>query len=422
MMSREDNEKLTNTDPGSLMGEYLRSFWVPCMTAREIPARDEAPVRLRLLGEDLIVFRDSEGRIGVLEEHCPHRGASLFFGRNEECGIRCVYHGWKFDVLGTCLEMPSEPPESDYKRKVKARAYAAREAGGLLWVFMGNQAVLAAMPDFEWLDLPDAQLYASRWEQECNSIQAMEGELDASHVSFLHRRIDQLDHTKQALSGAYFQEDRSPKWHVKDMDYGFIAAAQRNVEQDKSYWRLNQFLLPFYTMITPLPGAALMTRMWVPKDNTHCWVIAVSFRRDRPLDEAEVTAWRNGENTHHRVIPGTTIPVANKSNDYLVDRMVQKTRSFTGIDGIRAQDAMVTETAGPIADRTREHLGTSDIAIVKMRRRLMAEAIKHKETGERPLATRASRLYRIRAHQVVLDRDKLFHEDDEVMGAIRAPA
>ena len=421
MMSREDNERLTNTDPGSLMGEYLRSFWVPCMTAREIPARDEAPLRLRLLGEDLIVFRDSKGRIGVLEERCPHRGASLFFGRNEECGIRCVYHGWKFDVSGTCLEMPSEPPESDYKRKVKARAYAAREAGGLLWVFMGNQPVPAALPDFEWLDLPDKQLYASRWEQECNSIQAMEGELDASHVSFLHRKVDQLDRTKQALSGSYFQEDRSPKWHVKDMDYGFIAAAQRNVERDKSYWRLNQFLLPFYTMITPLPGEALMTRMWVPKDNTHCWVIAVSFRRDRALGEAEVAAWRNGENTHHRVIPGTTIPVANRSNDYLIDRLAQKTRTFTGIDGIRAQDAMVTETAGPIADRTREHLGTSDIAIVKMRRRLMAEAAKFRETGERPLGTRASRLYRIRAHQVVLDRDKLFHEEDDVMGAIRAP-
>ena len=139
------------------------------------------------------MFRATDGKIGVMDEHCPHRRASLFFGRNEECGIRCVYHGWKFDIEGNCMEMPSEPPESDYRRKVKARAYAAREAGGLLWVFMGDQANVAAMPDFEWLDLPEGHLFASRWEQECNSIQAMEGELDASHVSFLHRRLDQLD-------------------------------------------------------------------------------------------------------------------------------------------------------------------------------------------------------------------------------------
>jgi phthalate 4,5-dioxygenase oxygenase subunit len=419
MMSTEDNEKLTHTDRKTDMGEYLRSFWIPAMVLSEVPDRDEAPVRLRLLGEDLIVFRATDGKIGVMDEHCPHRRASLFFGRNEECGIRCVYHGWKFDTDGNCVEMPSEPPESDYRRKVKARAYAAREAGGLLWVFMGDQATIAAMPDFEWLDLPEGHLFASRWEQECNSIQAMEGELDASHVSFLHRRLDKIDDNNQALTGSYFQEDRSPRWHVRDTDYGFIAASQRNVDDNKSYWRLNQFLLPFYTMITPSPGSALMTRMWVPKDDTHCWVIAVSFRRDRPLGSEEVRAWRNGENTHRRVIHGTTIPTETRANDYGIDRRAQKTLSFTGIEGIRAQDAMVTESAGPIVDRSQEHLGTSDIAIVKMRRRLMAEARKFQETGERPLPTRENRLYRIRAHQVVLDREKLFHEDDSVMAAMK---
>jgi phthalate 4,5-dioxygenase oxygenase subunit len=419
MMSAEENARLTQTDPGTFMGEYLRSFWIPCMVLTEVPDPDEAPVRLRLLKENLVVFRTTDGKVGVFDEHCPHRRASLFFGRNEECGIRCVYHGWKFDVDGNCVEMPSEPPESDYRRKVKARAYPSREAGGLLWVFMGDRSRLAEMPDFEWLDLPSSHLFASRWEQECNSIQAMEGELDASHVSFLHRRLDQLDASKQALSGSYFQEDRSPRWHVKDTDYGFVAASQRNVENDKSYWRLNQFLLPFYTMITPPPGAALMTRMWVPKDDTHCWVIAVSFRKDRPLDEEEVQAWRNGENTHRRVIPGTTIPTETRANDYRIDRAAQKSLTFTGIEGIRAQDAMVTESAGPVVDRSQEHLGTSDIAIVKMRRRLVAEARRFQETGERPLPTRSGRLYRIRAHQVVLDRQKLFDEDEATLAAMR---
>jgi phthalate 4,5-dioxygenase oxygenase subunit len=419
-MTREENEFLTQTDPGTPMGAYLRSFWIPCMVLHEVPVADGPPVRLRLLGEDLVVFRDTRGVVGVLEELCPHRRASLFFGRNEECGIRCVYHGWKFDTQGNCLDMPSEPATSDYKTKIKAVSYRAREAGGLLWVYMGPSEQPPEMPDFEWLDLPPEKLYASRWEQECNSIQAMEGELDAAHVSFLHRKVDQIDDSKQALSGAYFQEDRSPRWHVKDTDYGFVAAAQRRVEEDKAYWRMNQFLLPFYTMITSEPGNARMTRMWVPKDDTHCWVIAVNFRQEHALGEKELTAWRNGDNTHRKVIPGTTQPVETRANDYLIDRDVQKRMTFTGIAGVRAQDAMATESAGPIVDRTREHLGTSDVAIVKMRRRLMAEARAFKDTSAAPLASTRGKLYRVRPHQTVLDRTMMFDQDESVVAAMRS--
>jgi phenylpropionate dioxygenase-like ring-hydroxylating dioxygenase large terminal subunit len=419
-MTREENELLTQTDPGTTMGVYLRSFWIPCMVLHEVPAADEPPVRLRLLGEDLVVFRDSSGKVGVIEELCPHRLASLFFGRNEEGGIRCVYHGWKFDTAGTCLEMPNEPPESTLKDKVRAVTYAAREAGGLLWVFMGAQDKVPAMPDFEWLGLPPEKLYASRWEQECNSVQAMEGELDAAHVSFLHRRVDRLDERKNALSGSYFQEDRAPRWHVKDTDYGFIAASERRVEGEQSYWRLNQFLLPFYTMITSEPGNARMTRMWVPKDDTHCWVIAVNFRHEHPLGEQELANWRNGVNTHRKVIPGTTQPVETKANDYLIDRDAQRRLSFTGIAGVRAQDAMATETSGPIVDRTREHLGSSDIAVVKMRRRLLSEARMLRDGGAQPLGAANGKLYRVRAHQSVLDRGTMFDQKEEIIDAMRS--
>ena len=420
MMTHEDNRFLTQTDPGTPMGAYLRSFWIPCMVLGEVPAADEPPVRLRVLGEDLVVFRDTDGRVGVLDQHCPHRRASLFFGRNEECGIRCVYHGWKFDVDGNCVEMPNEPADSTYRTKVKAVAYPARERGGLLWVYMGTAVEASQFPDFEWLDLSADRLYASRWEQECNSIQAMEGELDAAHVSFLHRRIDRLDEKKHALSGAYFQVDRAPRWHVKDTDYGFVAASQRDVDDGKSYWRMNQFLLPFYTMITSEPGNARMTRMWVPKDDEHCWVIAVNFRTDMPLQEAELRAWKNGDNTHRKVVPGTTQPVETRANDYLIDRELQKRVSFTGIAGVRAQDAMVTESAGPIVDRTREHLGTSDIAIVRMRRRLMAEAKAYAAAGTPPLAAGKGELYRVRAHQAVLDREKLFDQEEDILAAMRS--
>lgn len=420
MLSRADNEFLTQTDPGTPMGAYLRRFWIPCMVLHEVPPPDEPPMRLRLLGEDLIVFRDTEGRIGVLDEYCPHRLTSLFFGRNEEHGIRCVYHGWKFATDGRCLDLPNEPASSNFRNKIRATAYPARERGGLLWVYMGPADAMPEFPEFEWLDLPAAQLYASRWEQECNSIQAMEGELDAAHVSFLHRRVDGLDDNKQALTGAYFQEDTAPRWHVRDTEYGFVAASQRNVEDNRSYWRLNQFLLPFYTMITGQPGNARMTRMWVPKDDTHCWVIAVNFRPDQPLMEAELRAWKNGENTHRRVIPGTTQPLETRANNYLIDRKKQKTESFTGIEGIRAQDAMATESGGAIVDRTKEHLGTSDIAIIAMRKRLMTEARALLEHGTAPPASRNGRLYRHRAHQVVMERDKSFDAVPEVMEAMRA--
>lgn len=418
-MTREENELLTRTDAGTPMGAYLRSYWIPCMLLSEVPAADEPPVRLRLLGEDLVVFRDSNGMVGVLEELCPHRRASLFFGRNEECGLRCVYHGWKFDTHGTCVDMPSEPVTSTYKTKVRAVAYAAREAGGLLWVFMGNQTAIPDLPDFEWLGLPPENRYASRWEQECNSIQAMEGELDPAHVSFLHRRVDKLDEKKYAISGSYFQEDRAPKCHVVDTDYGFINASQRHVDDNHAYWRMNQFLLPFYTMIASGPESARMTRMWVPMDDTHCWVIAVTFRPDKPLSEAELDGWKSGDTIHRKTILGTTKPPETLRNDYLIDRELQKHVSFTGIAGVRAQDAMAAESAGPIVDRTREHLGTSDLGIVKLRRRLLAEARALRDSGAAPVAATNGKLYRVRAGQGVLDRGLPFEQDDKLMAGLR---
>lgn len=404
MLTQADNQLLTQSDRGTVMGAYLRRFWIPAMVEFEVPAADEAPVRLKLLGEALIVFRDSQGRVGVLEEHCPHRLTSLFFGRNEESGIRCVYHGWKFDVDGRCVDLPSEPGDSRFRNKIRAVAYPSRLRGGLLWIYMGPAEHLPDFPEFEWLDLPAAQRYASRWQQDCNSIQAMEGELDAAHVSFLHRLVSDVDQNKQALTGAYFQADTAPRWHVQDTRYGFVAASERTVEDQRSYWRMNQFLLPFYTMITGVADQARMTRMWVPMDNEHCWVIAVNFRPNAPLGEAEIRAWKNGENTHRKVIPGTTRPYETRENDYLIDRQLQKTVSFTGIHGIRAQDAMASESGGAIVDRTREHLGSSDIAIITMRKRLLADARALSERSVVPEVLTDGSLYRVRAHQAVVAR------------------
>jgi phenylpropionate dioxygenase-like ring-hydroxylating dioxygenase large terminal subunit len=357
---------------------------------------------LTLLGERLVVFRDSLQRVGVLGEHCPHRAASLFFGRNEEAGLRCVYHGWKFDVDGRCVDLPSEPPDSNMITKVQARACKAREAGGLLWVYMGPDAEPPAMPAFEWLNLPAEQIYASRWEQDCNYAQAMEGELDSAHVGFLHRLIQQTDADDRALNGRFFKGDTAPRWRVLANDVGFMACNGRRVSDSERYWRLNQFLLPFFTMIPPNPKDARLVRMWVPMTDERCWVICVSFRPDRALDAAEVAAWRRGENSHRLVIPGTTRPTQRSDNDYLIDRAAQKTLSYTGIAGIRAQDAMVTESAGPIVDRSQEHLGSSDRAVIAMRKALLDAALAHQATGQPPLAVQRPDLYAARATSAVL--------------------
>lgn len=404
MLNKENNDILTRTDPGTRMGKLMRSFWTPAMLAREIPAADDPPVRLTLLGEALVVFCETDGRIGVLDEHCPHRGASLFFGRNEEGGIRCVYHGWKFSVDGKCLNMPTEPPGSPMCSRVRATAYPARLAGGVLWVYMG-EGDAPPLPDFEWLDLPADHVYASRWEQDCNYAQAMEGELDSAHVGFLHSLVNKTEGDAQTLTGEYFRDDKAPIWKLLPTPAGFMACNGRRTADGQRYWRLNQFLMPFYTMIPPHPNDAHLVRMWVPMTDERCWVICVTFRPDRKLGDKELSVWRNGDVAHRKVVAGTTRPTERLDNNYLIDRQAQKTVSFTGIAGVRAQDAMVCETAGAIVDRTRENLGSSDRAVVAMRRKLIDAAIACDDRGVRPEASLMPHLYRVRATQAVLPED-----------------
>lgn len=418
MLTKQNNELLTRTGPDTPMGRVMRCFWIPVMTLAEVPAPDEPPVRPQLLGESLIVFRDTDGRVGVLDEHCPHRGASLFFGRNEEAGIRCVYHGWKFGVDGQCVDMPTESADSPMRCKVRAKAYEAREAGGILWVYMGKPEDMPELPGFEWLGLPDSHVYVSRWEQDCNYAQAMEGELDSAHVGFLHRLVDKTDTDDRALTGRFFRDDTAPLWKIEQTPAGFMAVNGRKVEAGR-YWRLNQFVLPFFTMIPPHPNDARLVRMWVPMSDERCWVLCATFRPDKPLSEAEVNAWRNGENSHRRVIPGTTRPTERLDNDYLIDRQAQKTISFTGIHGIRAQDAMVCESAGPIVDRTRENLGSSDRAVVAMRRKLLDAAIAFDTKYELPVAPSYPHLFGVRATQAVLPLDTEPLESIELMGSAR---
>lgn len=416
MLSREENDILTRVGPGTPMGNLMRRFWIPALKLSEISEPDGQPVRVRLLGEDLIAFRDSDGRAGLVDEACPHRRASLYFGRNEDCGIRCIYHGWKFDVDGNCTDLPSEPPESNFADKIKLTAYPTAERGGLLWAYMGPADKIGEVPSFEWMDVPDDHRYTSNWHQECSYAQSVEGEIDSAHVSFLHSRVDKPHEQNTALTGEFFSGDQAPKWKVNETKYGMVLGARRHTD-DGFYWRMNQWLFPFYTMIAPVPGNGITTRAWVPVDDTRTTIFCTSYRTDRPCSEEELDGWRKGLSSHAPVIPGTHKMVANAGNDYQKDPEAQRTQTFSGMPGVRAEDAAMAESQGPILDRTKEHLGTSDTAIIKMRR-LMIDAAVALERGDEPAAAKGGKLYAVRSHSVVMQEDADFDEKPEILEAM----
>ncbi len=280
MLSTEDNELLCRVGPGTRMGAFLREYWLPAFVPSELPAPDSDPMRLRLLGENLIAFRVTSGKFGLVANNCPHRGASLFFGRNEEEGLRCVYHGWKFSVDGACVDMPNEPAESDFRTKIKAVAYPCEERNGIVWTYMGPREIPPPLPD--WLPNlePDCQVWMRL--QESNWLQALEGDIDTVHAFFLHAGHYQ---TSQSLPGSdayYITQQRHGRFVAQDHDVGASYAAVRTAEPGTEYWRMGHFLMPFYTMNAPgLLGVKNQSLAWVPLDdhNTMVWTVG----RQAPL-------------------------------------------------------------------------------------------------------------------------------------------
>ena len=375
-MTREQNEMLTRTGPGTAMGALFRRYWIPALLSEELPEPDCPPVRVKLLSERLIAFRDTQGRVGLLDEFCAHRRASLWFGRNEENGLRCPYHGWKYDVSGQCVDVPSEPGESGFCRKVRLKAYPCVERGGAVWAYLGSSETTPPLPEFEWALLPQPHRHVSKRLQECNYLQAMEGGIDSSHISSLHGGEMQTDALHKGTKGAQYQRDARPKFEVEESSGGLLIGARRNAEAGRYYWRITQWIMPWYTMIPPYGDHALHGHAWVPIDDESCWAWSMSHHPTRPLNELEWQAIRNGESIYTELIPGTYRPVANRDNDYLIDRAGQKSgRYYSGVKGISMQDASIQESMGPIADRTLEYLAPTDIAIVKARRRLLDAAL-----------------------------------------------
>ena len=409
MLKQEQNELVTQTGAGSAMGELFRRYWLPALLATELPAPDCTPVRLQLLGEKLICFRDSDDRLGAIDEFCAHRGVSLWFGRNEQSGLRCPYHGWKYDVTGQCVEVPSEPAESGYCQRIKLKGYPLVERGGVIWIYMGPAALQPPLPEWEFATVPAAQSYTSKRLQECNWLQALEGGIDSSHVSFLHSGALNTDPLfKGAKGNQYNLKDLKPVFEVVQADGGLFVGARRNAEEGQYYWRITPWIMPCFTMVPPRGDHPIHGHFWVPIDDHHHWAWSFDYHPTRALHAEEVQAMRDGHGIHVKYVPGTFIPLQNKGNDYLMDRAAQKARtSYSGIAGIAMQDASLQESMGPICDRTRENLVSTDNGIIMMRQRLMKAARALAEKGEAPPGT-APEHQRVRSAAVVLPQDQPF--------------
>src|SRR5688500_8000219 len=270
MLTKEDNELMCRVGPGTPMGETLRQYWHPILLSTELPENDCPPIRVRLLGEDLIAFRDSAGQVGMLGANCPHRGAGLFFGRNEEAGLRCVYHGWKFDVTGRCVDMPSEPAESNFKDKVRATAYPCVERNGMVWAYLGPRETPPPLPDLEGNLLPEGSWNIVAVQRECNWLQALEGDIDTAHLGFLHHGTISPSVATPGTFSYYELNDRAPRYQVVETEYGTMYGAYRTADEDTYYWRVAHFLFPFYTMPpVGLLGIKITARCWVPVDDEH---------------------------------------------------------------------------------------------------------------------------------------------------------
>jgi phenylpropionate dioxygenase-like ring-hydroxylating dioxygenase large terminal subunit len=384
-MSPQDSQDLTRVGPGTVMGNFMRQYWIPAARSSELE-KDGTPMRLLLLGEKLVAFRDSEGRVGVMDHLCPHRNASLVLGRNEEGGVRCIYHGWKFDVTGQCVDMPSVAPHQCFKEKVKAAAYKAVDRNGIVWVYMGpRQDDPPPLPMVEATLLPEDEVDLFFMMRSCNWMQSLEGDIDTSHFGFLHVGHLDPDNVPEGHPLEHTATERAPEYHVRDTPWGTNYGAYRSVKPEHIYWRFANYMFPFWTQ-TPQGEFPIniQARAWVPLDDHHTLMIFWRRRSDKlrqtnvPLKDGKPLGGSRAVPDFHPRGTGWLDRyrvVADETNDWMIDREAQRSNEiYSGIDHIGLQDQAVTESMGPITDHAHEHLGPGDLMIARTRRRALQAA------------------------------------------------
>jgi phthalate 4,5-dioxygenase len=391
-MSPEENELLCRVEGHAPMGQIMRRHWIPACLSEEVAERDGAPIRVRLLGENLVAFRDSKGRLGVLDEYCAHRRASLVFARNEECGLRCLYHGWKFDVDGNVVDMASEPPGTAVPERVKQKAYPVREWGGFVWTYLGPREEMREFEPPAFAPTPDVRVSATKVRVKCNWAQVMEGQIDSAHSSSLHSSDmvpAQVDGAKATdVNWLRPSTDKAPRFQIERTNYGFrYAAIRRPIKNEAThdYIRTTVYIAPFTALIPPNNVHNVATLL-TPEDDTHTIFYFIAWNGcDKP--GIGVDAWRKFNVLQWGVdVDGNFDSVRTADNLYRQDRAAMKTGNFTGIAGIPNQDIAMWEGMGPITDRSQERLGSSDVAVAAFRR-LMVEAARTMRDGGHAIGT-----------------------------------
>ena len=382
MLSAQDNAFLVTSEPSTPMGNYLRCHWHPVALSVEVAAPDCPPIRVKVMGEDLLLFRDTNGKTGLIEPFCAHRGADLFFGRNEECGIRCIYHGWKYDIHGNCIDMPNVPKDAAYHGKIKIKAYPTQEFADMVWAYMGPPELQPAqVPQLEVGLVPPSHRYVTKRLVECNWVHSMEGALDTAHFSFLHMpapaflKDDSTNIAADEKRIRWLRNDPAPRFKIIEHKVGFVIGGARNADPGDHYWRITQYMLPTHS-ITPsaMPNETLYGYSWTPIDDHHCWMYVYAWNPDQAISEVEREKYIEGGFGQFAKLGPGYVPVRNRSNQYLMSREEQKTISFTGIQGIAEQDQMAQESQGYIVDRTKEHLSPTDVGIIRFRKILLDDA------------------------------------------------
>jgi phthalate 4,5-dioxygenase oxygenase subunit len=396
MLSKEENDLLCRIEGDAPMGKLMRRHWTPVCLIEEVSEPDGAPIQARIFGEDLVVFRDTDGRVGIMDENCPHRRASLVLGRNEEGGLRCLYHGWKMDVEGTVLEMSSEPVASGMAGKVKHRAYPTHEWGGMVWAYMGPRET---MPEFEppaWAPTADARVSIAKVIIPCNWAQILEGAIDSAHSSSLHSS----DMVPARVDGAKATDknwlrpstDKAPRLQVQRTDYGFRYAALRRPITNAAthdYVRSTVFVAPYSALIPP-NNLYNVANVNIPIDDTHTVFYFIGW--GHPAHTPETETWRKFLGAQVGIdLDDKYRPLRNRDNNFWQDRKAMKAGNFTGITGFPNQDIAMWVTMGPIADRTVDRLGASDLAIVEFRRQML-DAVREFQHGKPAIGTGPARI------------------------------
>ena len=403
MLSATDNAYLNSSEPDTPMGNYLRCHWHPVALSEEVAKPDCAPIRLKVMGEDLLLFRDSNGNTGLIEPFCAHRGADLFFGRNEECGIRCIYHGWKYDIHGNCIDMPNVPKDAAYHGKIKIKAYPTQEFADMVWAYMGPPDIQPfEVPQLEAGLVPPSHRYVTKRLVECNWTHSMEGALDTAHFSFLHmpapafRKDDSSNIAADESRIRWLRNDPAPRFKIIDHEVGFLIGGARNADPGDHYWRLTQYMLPTHS-ITPsaMPNETYYGYSWVPIDDYSCWMYVYAWHPDQAISNEERKKYIKGGYGQFAELGPGYVPLRNRSNSYLMSREEQKTISFTGIRGIAEQDQMAQESQGYMIDRTKENLSPTDVGIIRFRKLLLQEA-KAFAAGKNPDSPNKAKDYCVR--------------------------